>query len=69
MNSEKLTFGKLPIGEKFICLPVEGDNSGHGGFKGAHYIFKKMDNESGLRKTKGQRSTFPSTMEIIHVKD
>lgn len=38
---EPLTFGELKIGQKFICLPLPGDNSGHGGFRGAHYIFTK----------------------------
>lgn len=38
---EPLTFGELKIGQEFICLPCPGDNSGHGGFRGAHYIFTK----------------------------
>lgn len=36
-----LTFGELKVGQEFICLPCPGDNHGHGGFKGAHYIFTK----------------------------
>ncbi len=43
---DPLTFGELKVGEKFICLPVPGDNHGHGGFKGAHYIFTKTHSES-----------------------
>src|SRR3989344_4474225 len=38
---EPLTFGELKVGQKFIALPLPGDNHGHGGFKGAHYIFTK----------------------------
>ena len=38
---DPLTFGELKVGQKFICLPLPGDNSGHGGFRGAHYIFTK----------------------------
>ena len=38
---ETLTFGELKIGQKFISLPLPGDNSGHGGFLGAHHIFTK----------------------------
>jgi hypothetical protein len=39
---EALTFGDLKIGDKYISLPVPGDNHGHGGFKGAHYIHEKI---------------------------
>ena len=38
---ETLTFGELKVGQKFIVLPLPGDNSGHGGFRGTHYIFTK----------------------------
>lgn len=40
---EPLTFGELETGKKFICLPIPGDNSGHGGFKGTHWIFLKTE--------------------------
>lgn len=36
-----LTFGELKVGQKFIGLPVPGDNSGHGGFKKGSYLFIK----------------------------
>ena len=68
MENETLTFGELPIGQKFIVLPQPGDNNGHGGLKGIHYIFKKMSNGTGTR-LKGNSSTFPSDMEIIHIAD
>lgn len=38
---EPLTFGELKVGQKFICLPLPGDNLGHGGLRGAYYIFTK----------------------------
>lgn len=38
---EPLTFGELKICQKFICLPLPGDNSGHGGFRGTYHIFTK----------------------------
>ncbi len=38
---EPLTFGELKVGQKFISLPLPGDNDGHGGFRKAHYIFTK----------------------------
>lgn len=39
---EPLTFGELKVGQKFIGLPLPGDNNGHGGFRSAHYIFTKI---------------------------
>lgn len=50
---EPLTFGELKVGQKFIGLPYPGDNSGHGGFRSAYYIFTKTHQkitktESGL---------------------
>lgn len=38
---EALTFGELKVGQKFIGLPIPGDNSGHAGFKASHRIFIK----------------------------
>lgn len=35
---EPLTFGELKVGQRFISLPQPGDNSGHGGLKGTHYV-------------------------------
>ena len=37
-----LTFGELKESECFISVPVEGDDKGHGGLKGAHFIFMKI---------------------------
>jgi len=39
---EVLAFGELKVGDKYIGLPLPGDNEGHGGYKGVHYIFKKI---------------------------
>ena len=44
-NYDVLSFGELEIGDKFISLPLPGDNNGHGGFKGEHYIFEKIKDE------------------------
>lgn len=47
---EPLTFKELGNGESFITLPMPGDNSGHGGLRGAHYLFIKINDkkESGF---------------------
>lgn len=42
-------FKDLKIGTKFITFPIDGDNSGHGGYLGSHYIFIKF---AGNKKTK-----------------
>lgn len=42
-RNEKLTFEDLKIGDRFIAFPLPGDNSGHGGYKGAHWIFMKIE--------------------------
>ena len=39
---EATTFGELAVGDRFIALPVPGDNHGHGGFLGVTYLYKKI---------------------------
>jgi len=41
-TNKKSTFKDLNVGEKFLAFPIPGDNSGHGGFLGAQWIFKKI---------------------------
>ena len=36
-----LTFGELNDGDRLIVFPEPGDNKGHGGFLGTHYILQK----------------------------
>lgn len=69
---EYLTFGELKIGQKFISLPVPGDNDGHGGFRGAHYLFTKTHHKvegfavpTGKAESRGTKSTCPHSMPII----
>lgn len=63
---ETLTFGKLEIGQKFISFPVPGDNNNHGGFKGAHYIFTKVNHNKAVNN-KGISTDFPDSMPVILV--
>jgi hypothetical protein len=42
----KLTFGELNIGDMFIGFPLDGDNNGHGGYKGGHVLYRKIQSES-----------------------
>lgn len=42
-TGKKLTFGDLEKGDKFICFPTDGDNSGHGGYLGSQNVYIKID--------------------------
>jgi len=41
--SKPLTFGELEIRDYFIDFPIDGDDSGHGGFRNGSYLFKKTE--------------------------
>ncbi len=41
-QSRPLTLNDLKIGDTFICFPDDGDDSGHGGFKGGGVLFVKI---------------------------
>ncbi|MDO8658504.1 MAG: hypothetical protein Q7K55_07210 [Candidatus Levybacteria bacterium] len=40
---EPLTFGDIVDGNKFISMPMPGDNHGHGGFLNGSYLFVKTE--------------------------
>ena len=74
--SKPLTFGELEAGECFVDFPTDGDDSGHGGFRGGAYVFKKMAKNQRLvgnffnnafRLTDGNKSHFPDTMQVYKV--
>ncbi len=44
-QSKPLTFGELAIGDHFVHFPQDGDDSGHGGYRGAAILYKKIKNE------------------------
>ena len=37
-----MKFKDLKENDWFISKPISGDNKGHGGFKGKHYIYVKI---------------------------
>ena len=41
-QSKPLTVGDLDVGETFIFFPDDGDDSGHGGFRGGGRLFVKI---------------------------
>jgi len=42
-TSKPLTFGELAVGDCFIGFPIDGDDSGHGGFRETHNLFWKTE--------------------------
>lgn len=41
--SKPLTLADLSVGDVFIRFPMDGDDSGHGGFKGGARLFVKQE--------------------------
>lgn len=73
---EPMTFGELKTGERFIFFPLPGDNHGHGGFKGTHYIFIKTKHDMhgfgiptgiAVNASNGNESYDPHEMLVIRV--
>lgn len=70
-----LKLEELKEGDKYISLPVPGDNSGHGGFRGTHYIFGKIKPiknnfgvyENAVRLADGVLSSHPDDLPVIKV--
>ena len=73
---ESLTFADLNAGDEFIGMPVPGDNEGHGGFKGVHYIFVKIEEvhnsrgsrSNAMRKVHGDLIYFSGTTPVLRLK-
>ncbi len=68
--SQPRIFGELEPGKRFIGFPLDGDNSGHGGFQGGHVLFIKIaPTERGNARavTSGATSHIPDGMAVIEV--
>jgi|GEM_PF-1685979 len=68
----KLTFGELGVGDKFIAFPTPGDNSGHGGFLGTRWIFRKIKKmngkcENAVRCRFSSSSSFDENSKVIRI--
>ena len=66
-RSDTLTFEDILVGERFIVFPTAGDDAGHGGYKGVHWLFVKTDESKAAREVDKSESNFPAGMEIIKV--
>lgn len=66
MSNQKLKFGALECGEYFICWPVAGDNSGHGGYLGAQRLLVKTG-ELTAKNGSGSESSMNAKMDVIKI--
>ncbi len=66
MSDQKLKFGALEFGEHFICWPVPGDNSGHGGYLVAQRLLVKTGDLTASRGD-GVESSMNAQMDVIKV--
>lgn len=74
IECEPLIFGDLRIGDRFISMPIPGDNYGHGGLLGGHYLFIKI-NQTGtgalpsnaVSFIRGTAAYFPNTMLVLKI--
>ena len=72
---EGLTFGELNVGNRYISIPVPGDNHGHGGFRKPYYLFEKVKPTSflcqlpynSLRLNDEVLSHSPDSMPVIKI--
>lgn len=70
-----LTFGDLTKGDKFISMPLPGDNNGHDGLLVRHFVFVKTDQichpqtpQNAVRLSDGHSDYFKDHLEVILVK-
>lgn len=78
--SEPLTFGELHYSCYFVAFPKDGDDAGHGGYRGEHMVFKKAYRSESWRRDPpplaenayaigtGKWSHFTSSMQILQLK-
>lgn len=79
-----ITFEELQVGDRFIKLPVPGDNDGRGGFREMQYIFVKKDTDVpkealpdepysiphgiGVEESRGVVDHFPHAQLVVRVR-
>lgn len=74
-QSRPLVFAELPIGAMFIAFPTDGDDAGHGGFRGIQYVFRKtypacaerVFNTYGGTLGEHRESSFPAGAKVLPV--
>jgi hypothetical protein len=66
MFGEKATFASCKLGQHFICWPLPGDNSGHGGYLGEQRLFVKTSETTAVNGRLVE-SSMNGTMDVIKV--
>jgi hypothetical protein len=66
MSDQKLKFSALECGEYFICWPVPGDNSGHGGYLGAQRLWVKTGELTASNGSESESSMI-AKMNVIKI--
>lgn len=76
MMSTPITFAELGVAAWFIAFPVDGDDSGHGGFRRPQRVFEKTTatfSADGIPVANavaigtGRESHMPPTMPVLQV--
>lgn len=74
--STPLTFYELRVGAWFIAFPIDGDDSGHGGFRRPTRVFEKTSNidfsdrmpvDNAISIGTGRESHMTATMPVLQV--
>lgn len=66
-TSTPLTFGELRMGDHFIAFPVNGDDKGHGGYRGGSHLLVKGFNQVAHKVGSGVPVMIPASMSVIRV--
>ena len=66
-QSKPLTFKELGFGKWFIAFPIDGDDSGHGGYRGRHHLFIKTGNNEALKLLHSANSHMLDDMQVLEV--
>lgn len=65
-QSKPLTLGELKVGTSFIPFPLDGDDSGHGGYRGGHILFTKVSG-SIAESYMSLNHSFQTNMKVIKI--
>lgn len=75
-TSVPLTFDELQVDDCFISFPDDGDDSGHGGYRGTKYLLRKTRHigetydplkDNYVCITNGSEGSLPPTFQVIKV--
>ena len=69
--SKPIEFYELFDGDYFISFPSDGDDSGHGGYRGTSFVFRKVKTYDGHNNCfdvgRGIHNHMPAMMQVLRV--